>query len=271
MKQVPFEKIAIIGCGVMGGIFARAWVNKHCVLPENLTLIDSFSEKQDDLANELGVPEHRRGFASLSASSLVVLAVKPQSFPELARELKPLLSWSTTIFSIMAGVSTETISELLPGHTVIRVMPNTPCSLGKGVLGWFTNDTDQNTEAIERLLSPLGVAIPASQEADLHTITAVSGSGPAWMFFVLQALTNFATKQGFSDYQARQLAINTMLGAAKLAETLSTPFDLLIQQVASKGGTTEAGLKSLTEHDVAGGLEKAMEAAARRSRELAGE
>jgi pyrroline-5-carboxylate reductase len=266
------KKIGIIGCGVMGSIFAEAWAQKNVISSEQLFLYDRFEEKQQQLSSQLGVPTNNLGADWMNQVDILLLAVKPQDFVALAETIKTSLKPSCRIYSLMAGITTATLTELLGTEDIVRFMPNTPSSIGEGVLGCFIqNKNEEKSIEATNLLDVVGKVIFLPEESMIHSITAVSGSGPAWVYYFLRSLTAVAESLGFSSEDAREIVLQTVKGSVALAASSPLSFDEQIVRVASKGGTTEAGLKTLDGNEAGSVLASAVEAAYKRSKEMAGE
>jgi len=178
---------------------------------------------------------------------------------------------SQLIISIAAGLRLPDISRWLGGYRkLVRTMPNTPALIGAGLTGLCADasvDTDGRA-TVERILGAVGRTVWIADEAQMDAITAVSGSGPAYVFYFMEALTTAAENLGFAADTARLLAVETFLGAARLAESSADPVALLRERVTSKGGTTEAALKSFDADHLRAAIERGVQAAAARGREL---
>ena len=204
---------------------------------------------------------------------LVVLAVKPQQMHDVAAALRPHLR-GQLILSIAAGIRTDDLARWLSGHRrIVRAMPNTPALLRAGISGMFAAPGTgiEDIQAAERVLQAVGAVVEVDREEQLDGVTAVSGSGPAYVFYFIEALQQAAGELGFSPEQARKLALETFSGAAKLAATSPDSVETLRARVTSKAGTTEAALKSMEAAGVKPRIVEAIHAAARRSRELGDE
>lgn len=203
---------------------------------------------------------------------VVVLAVKPQQMREVAGTLKGHLRGQLVV-SIAAGIRTGDLARWLGHGRIVRAMPNTPALLRAGISGLFAapGATASDVEAAQRILQAVGAVVTLDREDQLDGVTAVSGSGPAYVFYFIEALQQAAAELGFTPEQARRLALETFSGAAKLAAASSDPVETLRARVTSKAGTTEAALKSMEGAEVKRRVVEAIHAAARRSRELGDE
>jgi pyrroline-5-carboxylate reductase len=262
--------VVLIGAGKMGLALARGWI-KAGLPPESLVLVDPQpGDAARDFARDAGVR-----LVSSPAGVLVavlVLAVKPQVMADVLAEIRPVVGRQTLVISIAAGISVKTIRDGLGSDRVIRTMPNTPAQLGKGISGAIPGPgaTARDRMVGEALLAAAGDVIWLESEAQIDVVTAVSGSGPAYLFHFVEALAAAAVRQGFDEAQAVRLARQTVIGAAALMEAEgATPIATLRQNVTSPKGTTEAALgvlmgpKGLTSL-----MEKTVMAARLRSEEL---
>lgn len=204
----------------------------------------------------------------MASADVIVLSVKPQAMKEVAPTLTPFLA-DKLILSVMAGIPTKRLFAWLGTDKVIRCMPNLPACIGCGATGLFAHDAinqdDKNTA--HAIMASTGLTTWVSQEDDLHAITAVAGSAPAYFFYVLEAMTEKAVAMGLDKDTAQQMACMSMMGAGKLAMT-ADDIAHLRQQVTSKGGTTAQAIATLAHHDTKTAFGNAMDACANRSREL---
>lgn len=204
----------------------------------------------------------------LTAEDVLVLAVKPQ---DLQAACAGIAHNGALVLSVAAGVETAVLARYLDTRRVVRVMPNTPAAVGQGAAGLFAADgaSAADRETAQEILAASGSVLWLDDEAQMHALTAVSGSGPAYVFYLMEALQKWAQAQGFAPEQARDLVLQTFAGAAALAAQSPQDFATLRQQVTSKGGTTAAALAAFDKHAVAAGIAAGAAAAAARSRELA--
>jgi len=267
------KTIGIIGAGNMGGAIYQ--ILKKSRLAKRVYICDQHSDKIDALKARADVLSLRD---LLTRSDIIILAVKPQSFKDLAEEIKIKVG-DKIIVSIMAGVSTHTISDLLgcdmdrsrPVRTkVVRAMPNMPAQIGQGAIGWFANNHVVRTEKLEvaKLLSALGLVVEFKREALLDVVTAVSGSGPAYFFYLCEQLEAGAIKLGLDKKTARVLAEQTFWGSAALLKSKGVGAGELRQAVTSRKGTTAAAIGILEKKGFAKIFECALSAAFKRAQEL---
>ena len=239
MSAFP-SKICFYGCGNMGGAMLRGWLAAD-VAPATFHIIDPVAENLPE-----GVHVHRSSAALDTGFDIVILGIKPQLLAELAPEIKRILIPGATLISILAGTTTDTLSAHFPDARIIRLMPNLAAAIGKSPLGVFAphDDAQQRAETAS-LLAPLGAVIWIDDEAHMDAVTALAGSGPAFVYRFIDALTQGGEAAGLPRDIAAQLALAMTEGAAILAATASeTPTDLA-QRVTSPGGTTAAGLAVL--------------------------
>lgn len=224
---------------------------------KNLLLQQNFN-----VATAFRLPE------TLSANDVLILAVKPQ---DMKAALENVQHGGALIVSLAAGLTVETLAQWLGTRRIIRVMPNTPSAIGLGVAGLFAADgaCEQDKMRVEKMMTACGITLWLENENMMHAITAISGSGSGYVFYLLNALQQSAMDLGFSGSEARHLALNTFRGAVEMAARSDENFDLLQQQVTSKGGTTLAALNAFETRGVATGIAAGTQAAAARSAELA--
>lgn len=208
-------------------------------------------------------------------AELVILAVKPQVMAEVCRGIAPVLqNTRPLVISIAAGLTTDTLDGWLGGNLPIaRVMPNTPSLVGKGAAGLFANDqvNESQRQQVEAIFNSIGTALWVSEETLLHAVTALSGSGPAYFFLMLEALEEAATQAGIAPETARQLAIQTMAGAAEMARTSEHDPAQLKRNVMSPGGTTEQAINTFEDGGLRELVAKAFQAALTRSETMSAE
>lgn len=254
----------------MGGALVRGWieaVRKGGGL--TLTVVEpnfdpALEQELESVGAVLNPPD-------VGPVDVLVLAVKPQTFPSTVESVRKFVGENTRVMSIMAGVTVDTLSRDLAAQRVIRCVPNTPARIGRGVTAYVASPacTDEDRRLIEQLLAPLGTVEPIGAERLMDVVTAVSGSGPAYVFLLAEVLAAAAEQEGLDRDTAMRLASRTVAGAgALMLETDDSP-STLRKQVSSPGGTTEAALDVLSSGDGLGPLlRRAVSAAAARSREL---
>ncbi len=264
--------ITFIGGGNMasamiGGLIRKRWPRKA------IRVVDVAAAARDRLRRDLKVTTQADLDARAARSDCIVLAIKPQQMREAARALKPLLA-SQLVITIAAGIRVRDLSRWLGGYQrIVRVMPNMPALALAGVSGLYAGRvvTADERAATERILGAVGTTLWLEREDDLDAVTAVSGSGPAYVFYFIEALERAARELGLSAVAAHTLALDTFAGAIKLAVQATEPPETLRGRVTSKGGTTERALASMEADRVKEAIVRAVKAAAGRSRELGDE
>jgi len=263
-------KISFIGGGNMATALI-AGLAGSIAAPGDIHVVDPNPEAQDKLRSQYGVSTAPEIGAQVAASEVIVLAVKPQQMREVALRLASQLSDRPLVLSIAAGIRAGDLSRWLGGYgAIVRTMPNTPALIGQGITGMvaMAGVSAAQKEAADSILRAVGQTVWLESEDLIDPVTAVSGSGPAYVFFFLEAMQQAAVEMGLSAGQGSALAIATFQGAAELAARSDEPLELLRQRVTSKGGTTYAAITSMEAAGVKEAIVAAMKAAAARGREL---
>lgn len=261
-------KLGVIGCGKMGRALVGGILDTGICAPADVTVFDKYPDASDAMASDLGVRKAESNSEVVDSSEIILLCVKPQGFIEMIHELGE--SRDRLLVSIAAGIQIEAIEEACDSrHRVIRVMPNTPALVGRGASAYAlgSDATEEDAEATESLLKAVGYACRV-EEKHLDAVTALSGSGPAYIFLMIEALVAASVKQGLSPEIAHDLALQTVAGAAELAIQSEESPSTLRENVTSPNGTTYAALESFRSDNFTEIVEKAVTAAAERSREL---
>ncbi len=240
--------------------------------PGGILVIDPSAEQRTRLGSALGVRTAERPDGALQAAGTVVWAVKPQQFKDAAAASADLTRGALH-FSVMAGLRTDDIARLLGTPRVVRAMPNTPALVGQGMTGLFARQEVSGAErdALADMVRTTGQLLWVEREADLDTVTALSGSGPAYVFYFIEAMVQAAQDMGLDAEQGSQLALATFAGATALAARSSDSPAVLRERVTSKGGTTYAALTHLESNSVKAHFVAAMRAAQQRAGELGDE
>jgi len=262
-------KVTFIGGGNMasamvGGLIRKRWPRKA------LRVVEVAQPARERLERELKVKALAGLDARAVASDCIVLAVKPQQVREVARALQPLLA-SQLVVTIAAGIRVKDLSRWLGGYQrIVRAMPNTPALALAGISGLYAHPAVSAGEraAAEKILGAVGATLWLEREEDLDAVTAVSGSGPAYVFYFIEALERAARELGIAAEPAHRLALETFAGAVKLAAQAGESPETLRSRVTSKGGTTERALAAMEADRVKEAIVRAVRAAAERSREL---
>jgi pyrroline-5-carboxylate reductase len=262
-------KITFIGGGNMA-VALIGGLRKQGYSAAGIQVVEPDAEARDKLTAAFGV----RCAPAIDAAALncevLVLAVKPQQMRDALAPAVGALK-DQIVISIAAGLRLTDIARWLGGHRkIVRTMPNTPALIGAGITGLYADASvdREGRETAEKILAAVGRTVWIEEEGMMDAVTAVSGSGPAYVFYFIEALEQSALNLGFDAAAARMLAIETTLGAAKLAESSSDPVSLLRERVTSKGGTTAAALESFAADGIAAAIERGVQAANRRGREL---
>ncbi|MBL8516135.1 MAG: pyrroline-5-carboxylate reductase [Betaproteobacteria bacterium] len=265
-------KVAFVGGGnmasaIIGGLIATGRSAREFIV------VEPNEAQRAALRDRFGVVTLPVADDSIRLAELIVIAVKPQQMREAAKALKPLPA-DATVMTIAAGIRLADLSRWLGGHTgLIRAMPNTPALIHQGITGLYAPPgvPDAARQAANSLMTAVGQTLWLADEALLDAVTAVSGSGPAYVFYAIEAVQAAGEKLGFSAQEARALTLQTFVGAAALAAQSADPPSVLRDRVTSKGGTTERALNTLEAADVKARIIDAVSAACDRSRELGAE
>lgn len=262
-------KITFLGGGNMANALIGGMV-KQGYAAADITVIDPGAEARAKLGESYGVRCVEAASVLDAVGDLLVLAVKPQQMKEAVAPLAGKLGQAVVV-SIAAGLDLAALSRFLGGHRkIVRCMPNTPALIGAGITGLcaLPEVDEAGCAAADRVLSAVGSTLWIADEGKMDGVTAISGSGPAYVFLFIEALQQAAADLGFTAEQGRQLAIETVQGAAALAAQSSEPAAVLRERVTSKGGTTEAALRTMGERGVKEGIIAGVMAAEARGAEL---
>ena len=237
----------------------------------NITVVDPNPAQLARLSDSFGVRAIERLDAAAAASDIIVLAVKPQQMQEVAAGLRPLLAGQPLVLSIAAGIRAADLSRWLGGYgAIVRCMPNTPALIGQGVTGMvaMAGVSDEHRNAADSVMRAVGQTVWLDEESKIDAVTAVSGSGPAYVFYFIEAMQQAAAELGLSAEQGTQLALATFTGASQLAARSADEVAVLRERVTSKGGTTYAALQSMEGAGVKQAIVAAVKAAAARGKEM---
>ena len=265
-------KLAFIGGGTMGEAIAAGAIANEVAAAEDIAVCDVAPARREHLSSRYGVSVTESASEAASGADLIVLAVKPQEFAAAAGGLKGSLTSGQTVMSIMAGVRIETIAEVTGHAAIVRAMPNTPATIGEGMTVWTATAavTGPARESVRRLLSVLGEEAAVDDEKYIDMATAISGSGPAYVFLLIEALVDAAVEIGLDRELATRMVLQTVKGSARYAEDSDAEPAALRDQVTSPGGTTEAALRELEDAGVRAAFARAIGAAYDRAKELGG-
>ena len=263
-------KIAFIGGGNMASALIAGLAGKFTP-GANIHVVDPNPEALERLRQAHGVSVAHQIGEDVRTAEVVVLAVKPQQMREAAALLQPQLGAGALVLSIAAGIRGADLSRWLGGHrAVVRTMPNTPALIGRGITGMVAMDgvSAAQKAAADAIMKAAGQTVWLDDESMIDPVTAVSGSGPAYVFYFLEAMQQAAVELGLTAEQGRELAVATFAGAAELAARSPESLQVLRERVTSKGGTTYAAMTSMEESGVKEAVVKALRAASARGREL---
>lgn len=267
------KHIACIGSGNMAEAIVRGWLTKRLVEPSDIVLADISKDRLKELHQSLGLRTTTSNTEAVGEAGIVLLAVKPQKLAEVLASVQESFLDDCLVISIAAGKTTDWLEQHLPDHVrILRVMPNTPALVKQGMscLAPGPRCTEDDLKIAEKLFR--GVGEVANVEAsEMDAVTAVSGSGPAYVFYLMEQMTQAAEELGLEADLAQKLVRQTLLGAATLAAQSEDSPKTLRERVTSKGGTTEAALKAFEDAGIGKALRTGIHAAAERSRELSGD
>ena len=267
----PSQHIAFIGGGNMASAIIGGLIGQG-QSADRIVVVEPFEAARDALRTNFGITAHADAAAAASAldgASIVVWAVKPQTFKDAAAAASPYTRHALHL-SVAAGITTDSMASWLGTGRIVRAMPNTPALVGLGMTGLFARDDagDEDRTLVEQVVRTTGELAWVPVEQDLDAVTALSGSGPAYVFYFLEAMRDAGENMGLSPELALQLATGTFIGAATLAQRSDDPPQILRERVTSKGGTTHAAVTTLQAAKVKESFEMALEAARRRAEEL---
>ncbi len=266
------KTIVFLGAGNMGEALIQGLLTAKRAAPSQIIATDVRPERLESLAKTFGIRTMDDNVKAVADADIVLLAVKPQQMSAVLAPLKSATSDRRLFISIAAGVTTARIEGELGGKArVVRVMPNTPALVGAGaaalVKGAYATDDDLATA--ESILGAVGITVRVAERL-IDAVTALSGSGPAYVFYVTEAMIKAGVGAGLDEALAKKLAIQTVYGAAKLLAESGEEPESLRRKVTSLGGTTEAALKVMSDRKLAEIFAEAIQAAEQRSRELSG-
>lgn len=267
---MPDYRLGLIGAGNMAEAIVRGALGAEVLPPQRITASDPSPQRRRLFADELGVEALEDNRAVVQRSEVVVLAVKPQIIDAALAEIGLALGPTKLTVSIAAGVTVARIAKACPaGARIIRTMPNTPMLVGRGMVALCRGaDATDDDVCLARELFAASAAVVEVPEEKMDAVTAVSGSGPAYFFLLVEALIEAGRAVGLSSEEARTLAETTFAGAAELLASGDVDAAELRRRVTSPGGTTEAAVRSFTADGFAEMVARAVQAAQKRSREL---
>lgn len=263
-------KVLIIGGGNMGFTYAKG-IAAAQMDGVNVGILEPQATRRNFLATFEGFTVYKDDKDCVPPADVILLAVKPQVCLDLFGQIKSFINPDQLIISIMAGVATATIAKHLNTHRIVRAMPNLPAQLGKGMTGFYADDAigEQEKKTVTQLLQTTGEVMAVADEAGIDSVTGISGSGSAYVFYFMEAMVQAALQMGFDEQQAKTLVLQTFDGAVAQFKASEDSLPVWIDRVTSKGGTTQAALNVLDEQKVAQHIKDAVKAAEKRAGELA--
>ncbi|MEG0385106.1 MAG: pyrroline-5-carboxylate reductase [Solibacillus sp.] len=264
------KKIIFIGAGSMAEALIHGWVENKVVNPSAIYVSNrSNKDRLQQLVTNYGIKQLST-YEELSDADLIILAMKPKDAKEAMNKLQPFISSDAAILSVLAGISIETIEQHLGQRAIARVMPNTSATIGMSASGIAFNTlvSDKQRDLYRQLLEAVGIVIEVAEDK-LHAVTALSGSGPAYLYYLLEAFERVGAEFGLSKEIVRQLMVQTIAGSAEMMKTGKDEPEVLRRKVTSPGGTTEAGIRALEAMQFNEAIASCIRSAETRSRELA--
>lgn len=267
----PTAPIAFVGGGNMASAIIGGLLRQGLAASE-IEVVEPFAPARERLLAQYGVTAQAQAGPALARADLLVWAVKPQTFKEAALQARSHCATALHL-SVAAGIRSDSIAAWLGTERVVRAMPNTPALIGKGMTALFARAVVSAAERsrVQQVIATTGESLWVEQESQLDAVTALSGSGPAYVFFFLEAMTRAGVEMGLSAQQAHALAVGTFVGASELARSSGEPPEILRQRVTSKGGTTYAAISAMEHAQVGTLFGKALHAARDRATELGDE
>lgn len=264
----PAQALAFIGGGNMASAIIGG-LRRQGVAVQSIQVVEPLAEQRERLRSQWDVHVLAHADASLARAELVVWAVKPQACAQAAQQAGPHTAGALHL-SVAAGITTDSMAAWLGSQRIVRAMPNTPALVGRGITGLFARPavSVQEKQSIETIIATTGQWVWLQAEEQLDAVTALSGSGPAYVFYFLEAMVDAGVQMGLTADHARRLAIATFSGSSALADASNETLEVLRERVTSKGGTTYAALSAMQASGVKGQFIAAMRAAQSRAREL---
>jgi pyrroline-5-carboxylate reductase len=270
MEQLDGLTVAFVGGGTMGEAIIQALISVGGIGPDLIIASDPLEERRHELQKRHSVRVSGNNVDAAKGADLLVLSVKPQVLPRIMPELKGRVSASALVFSIVAGMPIRTIQQGLGHEPVVRTMPNTPAQIGKGMTVWTASAavSEQQRAQARAVLSTMGIELFVANEDALDMATAVSGTGPTYVFLLMEAMVDAAVHLGFSRREARMIVLQTVLGSVEFARQSNRHLAELRNMVTSPGGTSAEAIYQLEKGGMRTVLSKAIWAAYQRSRTL---
>jgi pyrroline-5-carboxylate reductase len=263
-------KVLVVGAGNMGKTYLRGFMASRFIEPSNIYVLSRTEQSLSTLPEVPVENKHTQVGEYISQVDIIIIAVKPQDFPSLSEKLAPYVTPSQLVLSIMAGITISELENRLHTDKIVRAMPNLPSQTGMGMTVFTASAAMDRKDLfiVQNLINTTGKSVYVENESMIDAATAVSGSGPAYVYFFMQAMIDAAQQMGFTQSQAELLVNQTFLGAVLLQNQSNLTCNEWVEKVASRGGTTEAALSVMKNHNIKSGIEEALHAALQRSREL---
>lgn len=267
----PLPPVAFIGGGNMASAIVGGLLRQGAAAG-GFEVVEPFEAARTRLSDALGITARAEASDALARCAVVVWAVKPQAFAEAARPVRAFAG-NALHLSVAAGIPSDSIARWLGTERVVRAMPNTPALVGQGMTGLFARAGVDGADRalVEQLLAATGELLWVDAESALDAVTAMSGSGPAYVFYFIESMTEAGIEMGLPPEQAQRLAIGTFTGASALARSATESPAVLRERVTSKGGTTYAAISSMQQADIKAQFKTAIRAAQKRAAELGDE
>lgn len=265
------DAIAFVGGGNMASAIIGGLI-RDGLSAAQIEAVEPAPQARAKLQSQFGINAQEHATAALARATLVVWAVKPQSFKEAAAQVRPHAPRALHL-SVAAGIRSDSIAQWLGSDRIARSMPNTPALIGQGITALYARPgvSADDKHRVEQVIATTGESLWVDEESQLDAVTALSGSGPAYVFFFLEAMTRAGIEMGLTREQAYALSVATFAGASALARASDDPPEVLRQRVTSKGGTTHAAISAMEQDQVQALFIKALHAARQRATELGDE
>ena len=269
--SISLPVIAFIGGGNMASAIIGGLIRQGHPAHQ-IEVVEPWEEARVALQKNFGIQAQATASPALARAGIVVWAVKPQTFKDAAAQAREHTQHALHL-SVAAGIRSDSIAQWLGSDCIVRTMPNTPALVGKGMSALYARAgvSAAQRQSVEAIMATTGEFLWVNDEQQLDAVTALSGSGPAYVFYFLEAMARAGTAMGLTPAQAHQLAVGTFVGASELARRSDEPLEVLRQRVTSKGGTTYAALQSMEQDGVGEAFVRAMQAAQQRAHELGNE
>lgn len=263
-------KLAAIGAGMMGGAVIKGIIEKKVLDPASVVISDPDQAKVKALCEKLGAKAAASNTEAVKDADIILLAVKPQFLDGVLAELKGKIRKDTLVMTVVVSISTAVYAEKLGAERVIRIMPNTPAQVGEGVLAWVaTEAVSAEQKAMgEKILSALGMQFEVKKESDLDLITTISGSGPAYVYLFIEAMTDTAVQIGLPRPLAEKIVLQTVIGSSLYMKQTGKHPVILKNEVTSPGGTTAAALAAMEKEGMRTAITEGILANLEKTREL---